>query len=337
MNLKATPSAPPKQQGFALMTVLLIVSLVTIIASQMIYQQALDTQRTENRVHQAQSNAVMLGLTSWIKKGLKLDAELNDTDHLEEEWAKPMPPIPFANGEVSGQLFDLQGALNVNNLQTTDNAQQAFWQAIFKRFFEKQQSIDATTNAIAVSPLTVDFTAVISDWLDADNETREGGAESDFYGLKQPAYRASNRKLVVDSELLLLKGVTYDRLEAWKGLLATLPENNTRLNVNTMPQPVLAVISDWMTNEIAQGWIETRKVSPANDLSEFREFLVKQSGLTKEEVSNDIKEDFFTVQTQYFLLNGFVSYGESQQAVNGLFYRQNKDNVTLIQRWLSPI
>lgn len=326
-----------KQQGFALLTVLLIVSLITIIASQMLYQQALDIQRSENRLHQAQSNAVIMGLATWIKKGLKLDAELNKIDHLQEEWAKPMPPIPFAGGEVAGQLFDWQGLLNVNNLQNPEQAEREFWQDVFQRFFEKQQQSQDPNKPAAVPQLTVNMTAVLMDWVDADNETLEEGAESDVYQLKRPPYRAANAKLVLQQEMLLLEGMNAQLLKQWQGLLSTLPESNTKLNINTMPQAVLVALADWMTDEIASAWVERRKTAAASELKEFEDFLVQQTGLELEEIKDVIVDKYFDVKSHYFYLVGQVSFGESQQGVKALFYRQDKQQVNLIQRWFSAI
>lgn len=326
-----------KQRGFALLTVMLIVALITIIASQMIYQQALDIQRSENRLNQAQSTAVIMGLSTWIKKGLKLDAELNQTDHLEEEWASPMPPIPFAGGEVSGQLFDWQGLLNVNNLQNPKKAEREYWQKVFKRFFERLQTSNNPSEPAPISNLNVNLTAVIGDWVDDDNETQQEGAESDVYQLKQPPYRASNSKIVLQEELLLLEGMTPALLAQFRTLLSTLPASNTVLNVNTMPESVLVAIADWMTPAIAKAWIEKRKTEPAKDLASFRDFLVKEAALEQEEVNQDILDAYFSVKSQYFLLIGQVSFGVSEQGVKGLFYRDDDKKVNLIQRWFTAL
>src|SRR4051794_10034462 len=56
--------------------------------------------------------------------------------------------------------------------------------------------------------MTDEIAASIVDWLDADDEPRTGGAESDHYSGLNPPYRAKNGPLESLDELLLVKGVT---------------------------------------------------------------------------------------------------------------------------------
>lgn len=44
------------------------------------------------------------------------------------------------------------------------------------------------------------------DWLDEDDETRPGGAETEYYSLLEPGYHAKNGRLDTLEELLLVKG-----------------------------------------------------------------------------------------------------------------------------------
>lgn len=310
-----------EQQGFALISVLLVVALVTIIATQLIYQQSLTIQRSSNMLHQAQTSSVAWGLESWIKKGLKLDAEQNKTDHLTEQWALPMYPIPFEGGEISGQLFDLQARINVNNLQEKDKEKRKRWQKIMQRFLSKQE-------------LEPNLQEIMTDWVDADNESTMNGAESDYYLLEKTPYRAANQKLVLVEELGLLKGFTAGIVDNIKPYLATLP-TITKVNINTADEVVLQSLADWITREIALNWIEARKETPAEELEDFWNFMLSQSpGMTLEEVKADFPADLIDVKSQYFLLVGLISYGEAQQTLLGIFMRDESKKVRLIQRWV---
>ncbi len=65
-----------------------------------------------------------------------------------------------------------------------------------------------------LSPLLIDLglenglelTAALLDWLDEDDDPREGGAESEYYGQLEPPYQAKNGPLDSVEELLLVKG-----------------------------------------------------------------------------------------------------------------------------------
>lgn len=312
-------SGNKQQSGFALITVLLVVAIVAMIASQLVYQQALDIKRTESRLNQAQSLAVANGMEIWVKKGLKLDASLNRTDHLQEKWAAPMPPIPFAGGEVSGRLIDLQGHFNLNNLADPDKEGVKIWQQIAQRLLLHLK-------------LDSQLESVISDWVDSDNVARLDGAESDFYLLKNPSYRAGNQNLIQLKELALLKGFSPPVMQVLEPYVAALPKVTT-ININTAPKLVLSALADWMNDQVSQAWIEQRKTDPATSVAEFRRFLAQQTGLDTKEIATVIQDDVVSVATHFFLLEGRFDYGVVQQQVDTLLYRENENNVVLIQRW----
>ncbi len=48
----------------------------------------------------------------------------------------------------------------------------------------------------------------ILDWRDPDNDTREGGAENEYYNTLEPPYNAKNGRFDTVEELLLVRGVT---------------------------------------------------------------------------------------------------------------------------------
>ena len=64
----------------------------------------------------------------------------------------------------------------------------------------------------ALPGMTEDVADAILDWLDADDESRDFGAESDYYRSQSPAYEAKNGPLDSLDELLLIRGVTPELL-----------------------------------------------------------------------------------------------------------------------------
>jgi type II secretory pathway component PulK len=100
---------------------------------------------------------------------------------------------------------------------------------------------------IGLSPEQI---AALFDWMDGDDDTRNGGAESDFYLSRPVPYRCKNAPLEVLEELMLVRGFTANSyLGAPPGaegppgavaLLTCLGEG--RLNINTAPLPVLKTL-----------------------------------------------------------------------------------------------
>lgn len=314
-----------RQQGFALITVMLIVAMIAALTSGLIYQQTVQIQRSSYLLHQSQGLAVALGLERWVKQGLKLDLQNNTTDDLTEQWAQPLPPVPFAGGEVSGQLVDLNGRLNVNNLTEKNDAKRQQWRKIWQRLLQLSwQTPDAQ--------LPQSVTAAMEDWVDADETPLENGAESDVYLLKNPPYRTANHAITRVSELKWVEGFNLARWQALQGKATALPRI-TKININTASEAVLMALADFMSQELVKSWLVQRQTEPAKATADFRAFVVKQAGVKEDEVNKALNDDTISVQSQFFQLNGHVRYGEAEQNLAGTFYRQDKNHVYLIQRW----
>lgn len=314
----------PRQQGFALLTVLLIVALVALLAGQLVYKQHLNLQRSTFMLHQSQSLAVAWGLEGWVKQGLLEDAKQNQNDHLGELWAQPLIKVSFEGGEISGQLFDLQARINLNNVLESDESKRRQWQQLIERWRETAGLVNPVADAL-------------TDWVDVDEEPLMQGAESDVYLLKQPPYRTANQPLVVLDELKKIQG--FEALEAvqWQFVqeTATALPTVTPINVNTADKVVLMTLATWMNERVAQAWVLQRQQSPAENIETFKLFLAQQTGKTQAEVDADLPDSLLGVSSRYFLLLGEIAFGESQQRVAALFERTAQERVNLVQRWLS--
>ena len=314
------------QQGFALLTVLMIVALIAMMGSQLLYEQYTNIKRSGHMMHQAQSFAVQWGVESWVKKGLKLDLEDNDYDSLNDAWQTPFGPIPYEGGEVSAKLVDLNSRLNLNNVAEQDEKKRRMWLAIIKRY--------ALQNA-----LNSRFSDVIKDWVDADDTPAAYGAESNVYLLLKPAYSTANQPMVMLSELKLMDGLQRIEYDVWQVLekdLTTLP-TVSKININTVEKRVLMALADWLDEAVVSAWMTQRLSEPAKKLDDFITFLVTAKGLPRTEIKKDLPDWMVGVQSDYFLLNTQVDYGESQQGVSAIFSRHadNQNEVRLVQRWLS--
>ena len=101
------------------------------------------------------------------------------------------------NGELSGVRFGVQdesARLNLNALVAVEKAAAGSGRALL----------------MAIPGMTEDTADAILDWLDEDDETRELGAEIDYYS--GMGYQCKNGQLGTIEELLLVKGVTPELL-----------------------------------------------------------------------------------------------------------------------------
>ena len=117
-----------QQRGVALVMAVLIVALATMLAVEVGFKGYLDQRRTANAFAVDQSFEVALGGEAWASDALRRDKlQSSKTDDFTEEWAVPIPPIPLEDigGEFEGQLEDMQGRFNLNNLVKYDSSGQS--------------------------------------------------------------------------------------------------------------------------------------------------------------------------------------------------------------------
>lgn len=309
-------------RGFALLTMLLVVALVSILLGGLIYQQGREVARTSVLLNQAQAMAVAGGLEAWVRKGLALDAEHSKIDTLQEQWAQPLPPVLFAGGTVSGRLEDGQSKINLNNIGLAAGAQQKYWREVIGRIF---QAHDVPENLL--DPL--------QDWVDQDEPPLPQGAESDDYLLHQPAYRSGNQPLLVLQALRWVKGFTSQHIVALQPVAATLP-TLTPVNINTASEAVLQGLAPWLDQALASQWVRAREAAPAKRIEDFWRFMAQATGKPLDEVKNALPTWALSVNSRYFILHGRLEYGASQVAIGGLFYREQKQS-RLLMRWLEPV
>lgn len=73
---------------------------------------------------------------------------------------------------------------------------------------EKKSTGAAKPFLLKLPAMTSDLADAILDWLDEDDESRVGGAETDYYAALEPPYQARNAVPDAIDELLLVRGMT---------------------------------------------------------------------------------------------------------------------------------
>ncbi|MDM8569440.1 type II secretion system minor pseudopilin GspK, partial [Thiotrichales bacterium HSG1] len=179
------------ESGVALITVMLIVALATIMAVAMTTRQQLDIHRTANLINVEQAYLYALGGESWMTRILLRDSK--KIDSLQDVWATSIPSLPIPGGYITGQVIDLQGRFNLNNLLQEDGQTSSSDIIILERLLN-------------ILELPVSLVQVIIDWIDTNEEQLLNGAEDNVYLMKEPAYRSANRLFVDPSEVRLLVG-----------------------------------------------------------------------------------------------------------------------------------
>jgi len=311
MNERACPSGIVRnQRGAALIAALLAAALVTTLASAMIFSQQLDIRRSGNIIHGDQSRLYALGVESWAV--VLLGRAKAGEEH--EFLGKALPSIMVEGGRVGGQMDDLQGLFNINNLILAGDENQEKQRLQFRRL-------------LAGCGLNEDMEQAVSDWLDSDQEPRfPGGAEDREYLRRDPSYRAADRPMVDPGELALVHGFVGPAYEqCLKPLLSALPAA-TPLNVNTAPAPLLAALSDQLDLRGAEQLVADRPVRGYDSLADFLAHpALAGSGLSAEDAG------LLTVQSRYFMVQSEAAIGQSRTVLYSVLKREG-ETVRVLRR-----
>jgi general secretion pathway protein K len=255
------------------------------------------------------------GVESWLKAVLERDAADNKTDSLKDDWAKPVDYLRVDEGFVRGNVIDLQGRYNLNNLGTADPAQYALYADQFERLL---QNIDGA-NAFSGRALA----AAIHDWIDADQTPvgMDGGEDTDYLGL-DPPYRTANRYLESVSELMAIKGMDAKLYPLLRDYVAALPATGTAININTAPEPVLRSLVK-QTNPDLEKFLQTREDSPAEDTGSLQAMVGAETpgGLAG-----------ISVASSYFMSRVETFIGSGRVALYSFYYRPGQGAPVVLGR-----
>ncbi|MBE9516037.1 MAG: type II secretion system minor pseudopilin GspK [Proteobacteria bacterium] len=308
MSRQHNPITHYRQQGVALITAIFIVTIVATSAAYIAFNEQLWFRQTENRMDRAQSEAVRQGAIEGAIIMLLEDAKNNNTDHLNELWAK----TPLA-GEVGSGLFfatigDAQGRFNLNNLLKKDGSPSGPDAELFRRL-------------LTILDMPAGLADAALDWLDKDTQRRSTGAEDiDYMGLEQGYRTAASRFESVD-ELRLVMGFEPEMVDTLRDLVAALPERSS-ININSAPEPVFKALFPAPADLAAASAVfQQRGDKPFDNKSQLMSQM--PAGQKKPDVDYDVKSSYFNVNVN-------TQFGRLNRWYETLIYRKDKTTGSLI-------
>lgn len=287
------------QSGVALITALLVVAIVTVIATGMATRQQLDIRRSANILDRDQAYLLALGVESWGRSILIQDRRENNVDNLSEVWATVLPPLNVEGGEIAGHIEDMQGRFNINNLVKDGKPSPVDVQ----RFERLLRGLELNPN----------LSQAVIDWIDSDSETMPGnGAEDGEYLGHNPPYRTANNIISSISELRLVNGFTKEAVARLEPFISALPAY-TLINVNTAPPEIFMMLADDLTKTDAEAILEDRGTK---GYAEIQAFIT--SPTLK---SRNIPADGLGVSSDYFRVDAASHFGKGQVRLLALIHR----------------
>ncbi len=310
------------QRGIALLTILVMVALATILAATIAKRQTNTAENTGYLMRQDQSLLYAKSAEAFFSELLIQDSDYGgNIDHLQENWAKPMPAFPVEDGFISGRLLDESGKFNLNNLLKADGSVDDS----ARRWFEK---------LLQRVGLPAELSQAVIDWQDADDETTGAmGAESNYYQGLDPSYLASNTRFHQVEELKLVRGFEGKNYDLIAPYVTALPEA-TKINMNTAAPLLLASIDPkldvkTLEQELKAKQAELTYFNSVEDLWKLNAFSgIEPQNKTDAAAWLDSKSNYFTAQIEVVL-------SERKRQFSSAMMRKDKQ-VTVYSRSLAP-
>lgn len=265
-------SKPAGNRGMALLLVVTVIALlsVVIIGFNRSMQHALA------QASRFQDQAVLESLVdSGMDIGLAVlqnDALLNDFDSYLENWARleeaPLD-LGISQGELHLSIIDLDGRFPLHSLvrfaeagknlggpgegQNPDQAREILLRLLQSELFVVENETQAR-----------EIVDSLVDWLDADDDESNLGAESNYYESLEKLTTPRNGQVDFIEELLQVKGITRELLYGndEKQALAeyvSVVNRSGKININTAPVGLIQALDERITSEELEGIDEYRK------------------------------------------------------------------------------
>jgi general secretion pathway protein K len=304
------------QSGMALITVILIISILVAAALELNRSSRADVYDAANI-----SDGIKL---SYIAKSgfygasaLLVNAQ-NEYETLRDDWAhaeilSAQSKSFFPDGYFVVRIEDEKGKIPINKLVTggavSENVKNMLLQLLKLPEFDLEEAE------------AVEIVDAIIDWIDENDDVTGRGAESSYYLSQALPYTAKNAPLDCIDELLMIKGITSEVFAGTKekpGLAQFVTIYGTgAVNINTAPKMVLRALSSDITPELADKMDEYRRAK-GNNLSSV-DWYKKISGMEgvtiKPGLIEMVKSNFFTIYS-----TGISE--KMEQSVSGVIQRQ---------------
>lgn len=263
------------RKGSALLSALLIMTLIAIAATAMSTRLQLDIYRTsmamESEKRYLASQAVLFwGMDALSNNPLKLKGPVL----LYPKALRNVAP----GTQLQGELTDLQAKFNINNLRDPQ------YRGIFLNLLKNTQPNLSADEREAI------LTAIV-EWISPYQPGRGVDKFLTYYTNQKPAYLPGYQPMVYPSALRQVQGISPTIYNALQPYITALPET-TPININHAPRIVLESLGRGLSDAEVSELLMVRGKTGAEKQAELDQLLLKLQ-LNAAQV---------TLESQYFLI-----------------------------------
>jgi len=326
-----------KQRGVALIIALILVALATILATKLTFDGFLERRRAVGVLAAEQALHFGMGAEALAADVLLQDMQNNpNLTTLTGPWAQPTQPLPITPqdnpegepiGTLQGELEDMQGRFNLNNLGHVIPGTGP--QGSATAFIQDPEALAQFQRLLALVKLEPKWAAMARDWIDADDiPGSPDGAEDQVYTSQIPPYRTGNWPMMSPTELMNLPGFGADRYRKIAPYVTALPTAAASINICTAPAPVLESLADSLNGEYSPEVLANgRKSGCFPDQNSFTNILGKSAATLRGR---------YGTSSQYFRLTTRVTLGTTEFTLYSLLYRNSGKVTPMLRSFGTP-
>ncbi|WP_293438926.1 type II secretion system minor pseudopilin GspK [Piscinibacter sp.] len=306
-----------RQRGAALLTALIIVTLVVTLAASMVWQQWRAVQVETAERARMQSSWILQGALDWARLILREDARSGRPTALTEPWATPLAEARLStflaadknnNAEddgpeafLSGSISDAQARFNLANLVDASGKL-------------SQPDLEALERLCQTVGLATDVATRIATGL---RDAQAAGTGSNGNAPLRPRTLAQLAWLGLDA-------ATITALEPYATLLPT----RTPVNANTAAREVLAAVIKGLDLATAERLVQLRQRDPFKTLQAVETQIPGLGPLNGQQVS---------VVSSYFEVRGRLRLDDRVLEQRSLVFRSGLDMQVLHHEQVSTV
>jgi len=317
------------RKGMALLTVLLMVTVMAAIAVALLDDVRFSTRRASNLASVGQAQWYALGAEALARKRIeRLIRQAGPVTPTEPDWNGRPFAFPIEAGQIQAVVRDGQACFNLNSVVSGIDG------AYVARPRGAEQLV-ALGRALGVDEGRMRAVAeALTDWIDSDQTPLPRGAETAAYAGRETPLRTPGALLLEPGELRLIRGVDAEVYGRLRPFVCALPTSDlSPINPNTLSvddAPLLVMLSEGRLNPArARAAIAARPRGGWRDIGAFW----SQPAMAEATPASEVY-DQLTLTTRYFAFRSDVDFAGARVTRTALFRTLPDGRVeTVVHRW----
>ena len=302
-------------RAFALITSLVLISLLSILSLNFAHRSRIDFKMAINR--SLSKKAAYYAYSGYNMAISLIMKDNNSYDGLSDIWAQQIPAIPIENGVISLSIEDEESKFNIDKVVTSYGLEDKRRETMFIRIL---QLLKIDTN----------ITYAMVDWEDHDSNTLPLGAEENYYMNLPRPYKPFNSPFITIGEIMLIKGFKRDyyylppdkrsigsekKYDALRDYITVYGDG--LININTASVPVLCSLSRDINETVAEDIVNYRNEHPFEKKEDLKNVE------TISELLYDEIDSLITVKSNIFRIRVRGIISDVEQRIDAVVMRQN--------------